>query len=53
MNMANTLVSNVNTSNEINTSMTRLLMSAKITEVNNLDAAMLSLVGGGDNVVCW
>jgi hypothetical protein len=53
MNIANTLVSNACNSSASITSTNDLLANLQLIEVKRLDIAVLSLIGGGDNLVCW
>jgi hypothetical protein len=53
MNIANTLVSNAYNPIESVANADQLLANKKLTEINRLDIAMLSLIGGGDSMVCW
>jgi hypothetical protein len=53
MNIANTLVSNACNPSESIANADQLLADLELTEINRLDIAMLSLIGGGEHMVCW
>jgi hypothetical protein len=53
MNIANTLVSNACNPSASITSTNDLLANLQLTEIKRLDMTVLSLIGGGEHLVCW